>query len=131
MQEVRVYREIAYGGHALQKLDMYLPQGQGFYTIVHFHGGALTSGDKGEPHFAEMAHRFAQSGYGFVAANYRMYPHAKYPEYLEDGAAAVAQVRRVIKDYGGNGELIVSGQSAGAWMSAMLCFNPAFWPPRE
>lgn len=55
-----------------------------------------------------------------------MYPTAKFPEYLEDAAAAVAWAKAHIQEYGGNGELYVSGQSAGAWISMMLCVNEKY-----
>ena len=107
-------------------LDAYLPAVNGFPTIVYFHGGGLEAGDKADENYLGMAESFVRNGYGFLSVNYRMYPTAKFPEYLEDGAAAIAWAKARVQEYGGNGELYVSGQSAGAWISAMLCVNEKY-----
>lgn len=107
-------------------LDAYLPATNGFSTIVHFHGGGLETGDKADENHVEMGKRFVQEGYGFVSVNYRMYPQAKFPQYLEDAAQAIAWVKTHIQEYGGNGELYISGQSAGAWMAIMLCLHNVY-----
>ena len=107
-------------------LDAYLPATKAFPTIVHFHGGGLVSGDKADENHVEIAKRFVQEGYGFISVNYRMYPQAKFPQYLEDAAQAIAWVKTHIQEHGGNGEVYVSGQSAGAWIAMMLCLNKAY-----
>ena len=56
----------------------------------------------------------------------RKYPNAKFPDFLVDSAKATAFVQKFTKDYGANGELIISGQSAGAWLSLMLCLNKTY-----
>ena len=55
-----------------------------------------------------------------------MYPDARYPDFIEDAAEAVAFVKGGLGEYGGYGKLIVGGCSAGAYMTEMLCFNKAF-----
>ena len=107
-------------------LDAYLPSSYGFPTLVYFHGGGLEAGDKADRNYVEIAKRFVGEGYGFLSVNYRMYPTAKFPEYLEDAARAIAWAKAHICKFGGNGELYVSGQSAGAWMALMLCFNKEY-----
>lgn len=109
------------------RLDLYLPPSKGFDTIVYFHGGGLTGGHKTDPYYIEMAERFAEKGMGFASVEYRKYPTAKYPDFLEDCAAATAFIQKKIEEYGGNGKIYVSGQSAGAWISLMLCFNGSFF----
>ena len=106
------------------KLDLYLPVSSGFRTIVYFHGGGIEAGDKADGNVVEIAEHFASLGYAFVSVNYRMYPQAKFPDFLRDCAAATAYARVHCKEWGGNGELVVSGQSAGAWMALMLCTDP-------
>ena len=56
-----------------------------------------------------------------VAANYRLYPKASCPAYLEDAAAAVAWTFRNIAKYGGNADnIFVSGHSAGGYLTSMI-----------
>lgn len=107
-------------------LDAYLPSSYGFPTLVYFHGGGLEAGDKADRNYVEIAKHFVDVGYGFLSVNYRLYPAAKFPEYLEDAADAVAWAKAHICEFGGNGDLYVSGQSAGAWMALMLCFNKEY-----
>lgn len=123
---IREYLEILYSKQTNCALDMYLPSSSGFDTVVYFHGGGLEGCDKTDKSYVEIAKRFAELGYGFVSVNYRLYPTAKFPEYLEDCAEAVAWIKAHIGEYGGNGELYISGQSAGAWLSMMLCLNKEY-----
>lgn len=105
------------------KLDLYLPDGEAFNTIVYFHGGGLEGGDKADRAYVEMAEKFADRGYGFASANYRLYGRGgRYPNYLEDCAEAAAYVKRNVR----TGKLLIAGQSAGAWIALMLCLNEEF-----
>ena len=65
-------------------------------------------------------------GYAFVSADYRIYPNAKFPEFILDAAKAVSFVKENLQDWGGNGDIIVSGQSAGAWLSLILCMDKRY-----
>ena len=62
-------------------------------------------------------------GVAVVSANYRMYPNAKYPDFLEDAADAVAWVFENIGKYGKINGIYVGGSSAGGYISQMLCFD--------
>jgi acetyl esterase/lipase len=97
-------------------LDIYYPVNEkDFPTIVWFHGGGLTSGDKA------LSSGLLKKGICIVSVNYRLYPKVKCPKYLEDAAAAVAWVFNNIKKYGGDPDLIfVSGHSAGAYLTSMI-----------
>lgn len=123
---MRLLQNIAYNGYAECKLDAYLPDEQGFKTIVYFHGGGLVEHGKDGQATVEIAKRFAQEGYGFVSADYRIYPTAKAPDFLTDAADAVAFVKARLAEWGGNGEMLLSGQSAGAWLCLMLCLNEKY-----
>jgi acetyl esterase/lipase len=97
-------------------LDIYYPTNQrGFATVVWFHGGGLKAGEK------SIAERLKNQGIAVVAVNYRLYPTAKAPSYLEDSAAAVAWTFRNIESLGGDPKKIfVSGSSAGGYLTAMI-----------
>lgn len=124
---MKIYSDIIYGGRNKNdenlKLDMYIPSEVGFDTIVYFHGGGLSGGTKADWRYAEIAKSFVENGFGFVSVEYSKYPDAKFPVYIEDCAEAVSFVKNNIKNYGGSGGIIISGQSAGAWISLMLCFD--------
>ena len=119
---MRVISDIEYA--AGLKMDLYRPDADGFDLIVWFHGGGLESGCRADG--AGLGAAFTAHGCGFASADYRMYPAARYPDYLLDGAQAVAFMLRQAKAYGGSGRVIVSGQSAGAYMTMLLALNPAF-----
>ena len=122
---MRIEKDVLYGKHEQCVLDAYLPQADGFTTVVYFHGGGLVAGDKADKSNVDFASAFVDAGYAFISVNYRMYqPHgAKYPDFLEDAAEAVAYVKKNYAEKLGNGKLLVGGQSAGAWLAAMLCMD--------
>jgi acetyl esterase/lipase len=104
------------------KLDLYLPKDrENFPILVWFHGGALKYESKREFYATKVAKRFAAEGIGVVLPNYRLYPRAKYPEFIEDAASAVAWVYHNIATYYGNPDhLFVGGHSSGAYLAAMV-----------
>lgn len=97
-------------------LDVYYPQEvKNFPTVVWFHGGGLTGGNKYIPD------ELKEKGMAVVAVNYRLYPDIKAPVYIEDAAAAVAWVLNNIEVYGGDPDLVfVSGHSAGGYLASMI-----------
>ena len=105
-------------------MDLFLPEQEEFYTIIHFHGGGLVEGDKGDTH--QYCEHLANLGFAVATANYSLMPTAKFPEYLYDAAQAVKYVMDNISKYGKCKGFIISGQSAGAWITLMLCFNTKY-----
>jgi acetyl esterase/lipase len=97
-------------------LDLYYPKNtSSFATIVWFHGGGLTGGQK------EIPDALKQKGVAVVGVNYRLYPKVKAPLYIEDAAAAVAWVFKNIDAYGGDpNSIFVSGHSAGGYLASMV-----------
>jgi acetyl esterase/lipase len=97
-------------------LDLYYPKNiKDYPTIVWFHGGGLTGGNKFIPDALK------EKGVAVVAVNYRLYPKVKAPAYIEDAAAAVSWVFKNIKAYGGEPTLIiVSRHSAGGYLGMMI-----------
>ncbi len=114
-----------YGILKEQSFDSYLPEDNGYKTIIFFHGGGLNSGDKADTSLVEIAESFVKSGYAFISVNYRLYGYSdvKFPGYIEDCALAIKFIQDCIHEMGGNGELIIAGQSAGAYLVMMLCFD--------
>lgn len=97
-------------------LDIYYPTNiKNFATIVWFHGGGLTGGEK------EIPEALKEKGFAVVGVNYRLSPNVNAPKYIEDAAAAVAWVFKNISNYDGDTSLIfVSGYSAGGYLTDMI-----------
>ena len=122
---MKIIRDIPYAEEsAAQELDVYMPEGKAEKVFLYFHGGGLERGDK------KSGDRFAdyltERGVAVVSANYRMYPDAKYPEFLCDAAKAVKWTKKFIDDTYPGAELFVGGSSAGGYISMMLCFDKRY-----
>ncbi|MBE6959813.1 MAG: hypothetical protein E7448_03700 [Ruminococcaceae bacterium] len=115
------YSNICYCRKSGQCLDIHLPECEHFPVFLYFHGGGLTTGDKTacKP-FAEY---LTDRGIAVISADYRMYPNAKYPDFLQDAAAVTAWVFQNISQYGSANGIYIGGSSAGAYISQMLCFD--------
>ena len=107
------------------RLDLYYPEDvKGFPTVVWFHGGGLTAGNKSIPTGLK------DKGIAVVAANYRLSPQAKAPSYIEDAAAAVAWTVANIEKYGGSRKLVfVAGHSAGGYLTSMVGLDRRWLQP--
>ena len=121
---MRFFNDVCYAKRDAKEmlLDIYLPDISEFPVFVFFHGGGLENGNKSD------AERFAGyltgKGIAVVSADYRKYPDAKYPDFVEDAAEAVFWVSENINNYGKCNKMFVGGSSAGGYLSMMLCFDP-------
>jgi acetyl esterase/lipase len=118
---------LAYGDDPRQVLDLHLPDAAGAAppapVVVFFYGGSWNRGDRADYRFVGRA--LAARGVLAVIADYRVYPQVRYPDFLRDGARAVAWARREIAAYGGDPRrLFVAGHSAGAYNAAMIALDP-------
>lgn len=104
------------------RLDVYAPAAKKpFSTLVWFHGGGLTQGERSIPL------PLRNQGIAVVTANYRLSPGVKSPVFIEDAAAAIAWTFKHIANFGGNPRRIfVSGHSAGAYLS-LICGLDKKW----
>ncbi len=109
--------------HKRQVLDLYLPDKEEFETYIYIHGGGFDGGSKDEDGYVKMGEYIANQGYAAVVISYRLYPEAKYPEFIEDSAAAVAWTFKHINEYGKCNGIHVCGSSAGGYASMLLCFD--------
>jgi acetyl esterase/lipase len=120
----RVERDLAYGDAARQRLDLYLP-GEAVASapvVVFFYGGRWEAGSKADYRFVGEA--LAARGFVVVIPDYRLYPEVRFPTFVEDGAAAVAWVRRNIGRFGGEPwQIHLMGHSAGAHIAALLALD--------
>jgi len=104
------------------KLDIYHPAGMADCPVViWFHGGGLEGGSK------EIPAQLKDKGLVVVGANYRLLPRVTVKETLDDAAEAVAWVFKHISEYGGDpGKIVVTGHSAGGYLSMMLCLDKSW-----
>ncbi len=98
------------------RLDLYIPEAVSeFPTVIWFHGGGLTGGEKSIPE------RLLNKGIAIVSVNYRLNPQVNSPAYIEDAAAATAWVFQNIEKYGGDiNKVIIAGHSAGGYLAMMV-----------
>jgi Esterase/lipase len=104
------------------KLDVYYPKNKtNSSTIVWFHGGSLTGGNK------EIPRELLEKGFIVIAVGYRLSPKVLVKDIIEDATASVAWTFNNIASYGGNNKLIfVSGHSAGAYLGMMLTLDKKY-----
>ena len=114
-------RNAAFGPHPRQRLDVFTPVAAagGAPVLVFFYGGSWKNGTKED--YAFVGQALAAQGFVTVLPDYRLYPEVRFPDFLDDGAAAIAWVRDNIAQYGGDPRRIVlAGHSAGAYNAMML-----------
>lgn len=126
---VKQIEDLAYvpGGHALQKLDLYLPQdgapagGKGLPLVVWVHSGEWKKGDKENcPAMAWTLHGFA-----VASVNYRLSPEVKVDDMVQDIKRAVRFLRAESKTYGIDAQRVgLWGASAGGHLAALAAVTP-------
>jgi acetyl esterase/lipase len=122
-----VQRNIPYGEGARQKFDLYLPKlfSPPAPVVLFFYGGAFRAGRKEE--YRIIGEALASKGIITAVADYRIFPEGHFPDFLEDGARALAALHARIAEVGGDpSRIFLSGHSAGAYISVMLAANPAY-----
>lgn len=111
-------------------LDVYRAQGADgpAPVVVFFYGGGWQRGTREQYRF--VGRRLAQNGVLAVVADYRTWPTAGFPAFVEDGARAVAWARANAGTYGGDpARLFVAGHSAGAQIAALIATDPRYLQP--
>lgn len=119
--------DIAYGTNPRHKLDIYRPQNARGVApvVVFFLGGNWTTGERDG--YAFVGRALASRGYVVVIPDYRLYPEVRYPDFIDDAAAAVAWTAREIARYGGDPtRMFVMGHSAGAYNAAMVASDASY-----
>jgi acetyl esterase/lipase len=119
--EVIVVRDVAYGEHQRQVVDVYLPSGEGEKrpTLFVIHGGGYVLGTK--TLLTPFAEYFAEQGYAVVTPNYRLAGEDPYPAAIEDVFCAWAWMFASADEYGFDKDKItLIGESAGGNAAAMI-----------
>lgn len=103
-------------------VDIFAPEGVPCRaTIVWLHGGGIENGSR--KGVEEVAAALCACGVAVVSAEYRLFPEAKYPEFLMDAAEAVRWTFDHAAVYGLSESILLGGSSAGSYITMMLCFD--------
>jgi len=118
-------KDVMQGDKYMQEMcvfDFYYPDNiKDFPTIIWFHGGGLTEGERYIPDYLK------DRGVAILGVGYRLSPNVKAVECIKDAAAATAWAFKNIKKYGGNNESIfVSGMSAGGYLTYMVGLDKSY-----
>jgi acetyl esterase/lipase len=126
-----VEKDIPYAsGGDQQKLDLYLPEQQGFSTIVFTYGGGWHSGSRKS--VTPIGEKFQSLGFGCALLSHRLAPQDKFPAQVEDVAAAFAWVKKHIAARGGNPkQIFLMGHSSGAHLSLLLAADLKYLAKHE
>ncbi len=113
-----VYRDLAYGNHERNKLDLAVPPGAGpFPLVLWVHGGGWTGGSKNDPPIVGLLNY----GYAVASTNYRLSQHAVFPAQIHDVKAAVRFLRANARKYRLDTDRFgAAGGSAGGHLVALL-----------
>ncbi len=128
-------KDVAYGSHPSQKLDIWRPQNYNSSRglVVYIHGGGFYQGDKSSAYqrFSTVnPKKILDSGFAFASINYRLSDEAHFgagesiPPAMADSAKAIQFLRSKAKSFGFNKRNVaLTGGSAGGAISLWLAFH--------
>jgi len=102
-------------------LDIYRPAASTTPApvVVFLYGGRWQDGTRAEYGF--VGKKLASHGVLTLVIDYRLYPHVRFPAFVEDTVAAVAWAREHASAHGGDPtRLFLVGHSAGAHIAALI-----------
>ena len=119
--------DLRYGEVDRQTLDIYRASGtpKGAPVVVFLHGGRWKYGTKDD--YLLVGNALARQGWITVLPNYRLFPSARFPAWVVDGASAVRWTRDHVARYGGDSNnIVVVGHSSSAHTVAMLALDDRY-----
>lgn len=134
LPEAQVVKNIDYShdaksDQAKNRLDLYLPKGKDWPTMVFVHGGGWNTGDKdlrvaGADVYSNIGRYFASQGIGTAVISYRLLPGVDWKTQVLDVAKATAWVHDHISEYKGDAKSIfLTGHSAGAQLASRVALD--------
>lgn len=126
-QDPAVLRDLAYGTHEDQRIDVYLPSSPKNAAVIFMvHGGGWRIGDKEHGRVVDnKVARWVAQGYIFVSANNRLVPDADPAEQADDIGRAIAFAQQQATSWGGDPDrFILMGHSAGAHLVSLISAAP-------
>lgn len=118
-----LYRaSVRYGSHPAQRLDVWrrrhLPA-EPAPVLVFVPGGAWVHGSRVLQGYALMSH-LAAKGWVCLSIDYRVAPHHRWPNHINDVKVAIAWARANVDRFGGDRDFVaVGGCSAGGHLAAL------------
>ena len=120
-------KDVAYGDHEQQRMDVYLPTGRSSSTtkiVVFIHGGGWIAGDKGDFPITDENLPVLKTyfpGFALVNLNYRLTTgeENRYPAAEHDVKQAMDYLYRQLATYQLSSETYMAGGSAGAHLAAL------------
>ena len=126
---IAVVRDVAYGDHPRQTLDVFATRNDGPSPVAIFvHGGAFVDGEKNRSAEVYSNVLFYLARHGIVGINmeYRLAPQSPYPAGIEDVASVVEWVRANAAEHRGDPRRIfLIGHSSGAAHAAGYAYGTA------
>jgi acetyl esterase/lipase len=128
---VIVHRDLAYGPHERQQLDVFLPPSSTAPppVVLFVHGGAFVSGHRNRTDqiYSNILCYLAQRGIAAINVGYRLATHAMYPGATCDIAAAMDWARAHAQEYGwDSSRIFLMSHSAGAAHAGSYAYDPSF-----
>lgn len=125
MHKFTALKDIPYGNHERQKLDIFMPESPNCTSgiILFIHGGGWVQGDKaGHHHDTDF---FSNAGYISATINYRYVDeNTTVFDELDDITAALKTIKAECEKYGFNIEkLLLSGGSAGSHLALLYAYT--------
>lgn len=114
---------VSYGPDKDQYFLYYEPKEAKSDKIIYWvHGGGWNAGN---PKFFDyVGQSIASEGYRMISGGYRLSPKNKYPVQIEDVCACYdAALRYLINKGVDTSQIIVTGPSAGAHLTSILCYS--------
>lgn len=109
-------------------LDIYRPAAgpvAGAPVVVFFYGGSWQRGARSQYRF--VGTRLAENGILAIVADYRTWPQAGFPEFIDDAARAVHWTFEHAQRWGGDpARVFVAGHSAGAQLAALVATDASY-----
>jgi arylformamidase len=116
-------KDIVYGSHPRERLDIYPAQQPHSKTLVFIHGGYWKVAEKESFHF--VAEGFHSYDVTIVLIEYPLMPDVSMDQLVNSCRMAVNWVRENIMQHNGDPEQIyIAGHSAGGHLAAMLIADP-------
>lgn len=123
VQKIIIPESVSFGNDKDQYFLYYEPDNiMSDKVILWVHGGGWNAGTP--KYFDFVGQCIANAGYRFVSIGYRLSPKNKYPCQIEDVCSGYKSALRYLNEKNINtSKVIVSGPSAGAHLSSILCYS--------
>jgi acetyl esterase/lipase len=101
---------------------VFRPDGEARALYLHFHGGGMVAGT---PEMMDIPNRSMAREFGLVvvSADYRKAPEHPWPAGPDDGVAVAAWLVEHAQSEFGTPRLLIGGESAGAYMTAVVALR--------